>query len=125
RVVDGVSPSPYYRPVSYLKLILTATQRAVEVRESVVRLGRDPASTIAFSGDDGKVVSAHHAELRHDADGWRLVDLGSRNGTSLNGTRVSGEAPVQPGDEFSLGETGPTLRDAAGAAALGERGAGV
>ncbi len=79
--------------MSYLKLIVTATQRVIEVRESVVRLGRDPASTIAFGGDDGRVVSAHHAELRHAAAGWRLVDLGSRNGTYLNGTRLSGDAP--------------------------------
>ncbi|HYS21615.1 MAG TPA: FHA domain-containing protein [Gemmatimonadales bacterium] len=106
--------------MSYLKLILTATQRALEVREAVVRLGRDPASTIAFSGEDGKVVSAHHAELRHSADGWRLVDLGSRNGTYLNGIRVSGDVPLKPGDEFSLGERGPRLSVAAVAEALGE-----
>ena len=106
--------------MSYLKLIVTATQRVCEVRESVVRLGRDPTSTITFAGDEGRVVSAHHAQLRHDADGWRLIDLGSRNGTYLNGIRVSGEAPIKLGDQFSLGETGPKLSVAAVAEALGE-----
>ncbi len=93
----------------YLKLVISATQRVVELRDAVVRLGRDPAATIPFSGGDAKVVSAHHAELHHGPSGWRLVDLGSRNGTYLNGTRVSGEAPLHQGDRFSLGETGPAL----------------
>ncbi len=106
--------------MSYLKLVVAATQRVIEVRESVVRLGRDPASTIAFGGDDGRVVSAHHAELRHGAAGWRLVDLGSRNGTYLNGARLSGDAPIHLGDRFSLGETGPTLSVAAVSEALDE-----
>jgi pSer/pThr/pTyr-binding forkhead associated (FHA) protein/S1-C subfamily serine protease len=93
----------------YLKLQLTATGRTLELRDAIVRLGRDAAATIPFSGDDARVVSTHHAELRHTGDAWRLVDLGSRNGTYLNGQRVQGDAPLGVGDEFRLGETGPRL----------------
>jgi pSer/pThr/pTyr-binding forkhead associated (FHA) protein/S1-C subfamily serine protease len=107
--------------VPYLKLIAVGGNRVLELREPVLGLGRDPASSIPFGGDDAKVVSAHHAELRHDsAGGWRLVDLGSRNGTYLNGARLTGEAMVKTGDEFSLGESGPRLRVAAVAESLAE-----
>jgi pSer/pThr/pTyr-binding forkhead associated (FHA) protein/S1-C subfamily serine protease len=93
----------------YLKLQLIANGRTLELHDSVVRLGRDPSATIPFTGDDARVVSTRHVELRHTGDAWRLVDLGSRNGTYLNGRRVQGEAPLAPGDEFRLGETGPRL----------------
>jgi pSer/pThr/pTyr-binding forkhead associated (FHA) protein len=65
----------------YLKLQLIADGRTLELRDDVVRLGRDPTATIAFSGDEARVVSTHHAEVRHRDGAWRLVDLESRNGT--------------------------------------------
>ncbi len=41
-------------------------------------------------------VSGQHAEIRCTSDGWNLVDNGSTNGTSLNGTRLT------PGKEYVL-----------------------
>jgi len=49
-------------------------------------------------------VSRIHAELRRDQDTWVLVDLGSMNGTRLNGWRLVGPAPVRPGDEVAFGD---------------------
>jgi len=34
-------------------------------------------------------VSRHHAELRHVDEGWLLRDLGSMNGTTVNGLRIT------------------------------------
>ncbi|GGP00748.1 FHA domain-containing protein [Nonomuraea glycinis] len=53
-------------------------------------------------------VSRVHAELRRDTDGsgWTLVDLGSLNGTRLNGWRLVGPAKVRSGDEISFGDCG-------------------
>ncbi|MEN3534482.1 MULTISPECIES: DUF1707 and FHA domain-containing protein [Microbispora] len=50
-------------------------------------------------------VSRVHAELRreHD-DSWLLVDLGSMNGTRLNGWRLVGPAHVRAGDEVAFGD---------------------
>jgi pSer/pThr/pTyr-binding forkhead associated (FHA) protein/S1-C subfamily serine protease len=104
--------------VPYLKLVELASPRVHEMRDSVVQLGRDPACAIAFAGDSGRVVSARHAEIRYAGGEWRLVDLGSRNGTYLNGRRVTGEAALQTGDVIALGETGPRLSVAALAADL-------
>jgi hypothetical protein len=51
-------------------------------------------------------VSRVHAELRRESDDWLLVDLGSLNGTRLNGWRLVGPARVHAGDEISFGECG-------------------
>ena len=96
--------------MSYIKLTFAASSRPpVELREEIVRLGRDPFSTIAFSGDEAKVVSTHHAELRWRDGAWRLADQASRNGTYLNGQRLATEATLKQGDEIGLGESGPRL----------------
>jgi len=49
-------------------------------------------------------VSRVHAELRRENDEWVVVDLGSLNGTRLNGWRLVGPAKVRPGDEVSFGD---------------------
>jgi pSer/pThr/pTyr-binding forkhead associated (FHA) protein/S1-C subfamily serine protease len=88
-------------------------QRVTEARQSPVHIGRDPGSTIAFSGDAAKVVSVRHAEIRVEGGGWVVADLGSRNGTYLNGRRLAAAAPLKVGDTIRLGESGPELRVAA------------
>lgn len=54
-------------------------------------------------------VSREHAELRHNAGRWFVRDLGSKNGTWLNGRRVA-EAPVSRGDVLRLGGLRMELR---------------
>ncbi len=49
-------------------------------------------------------LSRHHAEIRRDGDNFALRDLGSKNGTLLNGTRIAGEQRLRPGDVITLGE---------------------
>jgi hypothetical protein len=53
---------------------------------------------------DDESVSRRHASLRLDGDRWLISDLGSRNGTHVNGWRVA-EAHVFDGDELLLGRT--------------------
>jgi hypothetical protein len=48
-------------------------------------------------------VSRRHAQLRRVDETWLLRDLGSSNGTRLNGMRVTEEIQVRPGDQLSLG----------------------
>jgi FHA domain-containing protein/uncharacterized protein DUF1707 len=56
-------------------------------------------------------VSRRHAELRRTGEHWRLRDLGSRNGTRLNGIRVTEEVEARPGDQVSFGGMRFTLRE--------------
>jgi FHA domain/Domain of unknown function (DUF1707) len=48
-------------------------------------------------------VSRWHARLHREEDRWLLCDLGSTNGTRLNGWRVTTEVPVQAGDRVTFG----------------------
>jgi DNA-binding response OmpR family regulator len=48
-------------------------------------------------------VSRHHAELRRTGDGFLLADLGSTNGTNLNGHLVSQPLPLRDGDHVEIG----------------------
>ncbi len=65
-----------------------------------LRIGRDPASGLRLSHE---TVSRVHAELIRQGGLWVLRDLGSTNGTSVNGRRVIGPAVVQDGDQVSFG----------------------
>jgi pSer/pThr/pTyr-binding forkhead associated (FHA) protein len=49
-------------------------------------------------------VSRHHAVLRHDGRTWLVEDLGSKNGTAVNGVPVT-RAPVESGDIVGFGMT--------------------
>jgi pSer/pThr/pTyr-binding forkhead associated (FHA) protein/S1-C subfamily serine protease len=82
----------------------------VTVDGAAARLGRDPTLDIPFAPDDD-VVSAVHARVWREADGsWWLEDLGSTNGTWLNGGRIAAAQPLHTGDRFTLGQRGPALK---------------
>ncbi len=84
-------------------------------RRASVRL-RDPAA------------SRLHARVERSGDGFRVQDLGSKNGLAVNGARAApGGHPLRPGDEVALGATRLRLVDplaAAGAPAPGPPRAG-
>jgi pSer/pThr/pTyr-binding forkhead associated (FHA) protein len=75
--------------------------------------------------DDDELISRVHASLEDYGAGWCLKDLGSRNGTYVNGERLLGERVLKHGDEVHIGNA--RLRFNAGrrdevAATLGSRG---
>jgi Domain of unknown function (DUF1707)/FHA domain len=63
-----------------------------------------------------QTVSRWHASLQRDADGWLLADLGSTNGTRLNGWKVLAPVPVCAGDLVSFGAVTFVLADRPGRA---------
>jgi hypothetical protein len=65
-----------------------------------LRIGRDPASGLRLNHE---TVSRVHAELSHQGGLWALRDLGSTNGTTVNGRRVIGAVAVRAGDQVSFG----------------------
>ena len=69
--------------------------------DTVLRAGR--LSTLEVVLDDAS-VSRRHAELRANGNGWRVRDLGSTNGTYLNGARLGpGELPLKVHDLVRFG----------------------
>ena len=77
-----------------------------------ITIGRDPAAKVSFSGSNDDVVSRRHAVIRvseEDPIAFKLADLGSSNGTYLNGEKVKGEVELLPEDTIELGKNGPKL----------------
>ncbi len=72
-----------------------------ELRSSPVALGRDHSNAVRLNDTE---VSRRHAELRLDDEQYRVVDLGSANGTFINGHMVD-QAPLRAGDRLQLGQT--------------------
>ncbi|MEV1078218.1 DUF1707 and FHA domain-containing protein [Streptomyces sp. NPDC050211] len=65
-----------------------------------LRIGRDPANGLRLTHE---TVSRVHAELSRQGGMWVLRDLGSTNGTTVNGRRVIGAAVVRDGDQVGFG----------------------
>ncbi len=70
--------------------------------ETEVTLGRSPACEIPL--EDSK-VSRRHAKVVVEDGQARITDLGSRNGTVVNGERIEGEAILLPGDRVQVGDS--------------------
>jgi hypothetical protein len=81
-------------------LVLPTGDR-VPLGEDTITVGRLPESTIVLADPN---VSRNHAEIRPRGTGFVVVDLGSTNGTRINGVRI-GEQELVDGDEVSFGNT--------------------
>ncbi|WP_405495766.1 FHA domain-containing protein [Streptomyces sp. NBC_00096] len=104
-----VDPSPARsRPSSVSHPDLTSTFRQpTSIRplaaRTAVRIGRAPDNDLVV---DDLVVSRRHAELRALADGtYEIADLGSHNGTYLNGARLDRAAAIGEGDIVGIGRS--------------------
>ena len=80
----------------------------VVLSDQVTTIGRSTDCTIRLADAS---VSRRHAEIRPTGDGWTVVDLGSTNGTRVNGAPVK-ERRLQDGDTVAAGDA--TLRFEAG-----------
>ena len=73
-------------------------------------IGRDTNNDIQFDPETELGVSREHGKIIKKADDcFILVDNNSRNGTFVNGKKVTGKVLIQPGDEIKLGVNGPTF----------------
>ena len=76
---------------------------------AMVTVGRRPERDVALTWDSE--VSRLHAQLEPVGPDWTVVDDGlSRNGTFVNGERVSGRRRLRDGDRLVFGETPVTFR---------------
>jgi pSer/pThr/pTyr-binding forkhead associated (FHA) protein len=85
--------------------------------ESVVVIGRDPQCDVLLSSLH---VSRHHCILREEGGDIMLRDLGSANGTWVNGRRVS-RARLVPGDEIAIAHLRYQFRDPSAPVASADR----
>ena len=86
-------------PLIEAALVMQNGERIVLETDSL-KIGRQATCRIVFNDSN---VSREHAQMRRTADGWKLLDLGSTNGTKINGVKITEEQLLVNGDELSFG----------------------
>lgn len=76
--------------------------QAYELNKEIVALGRDITNDIVINDPE---VSRHHCRLQRTPTGYTFEDLGSTNGSFINGQRLTASRPLMNGDMIGLGET--------------------
>ena len=76
-------------------------ERRIKVERERTTLGRSRDADI-FIPDQW--LSRMHAEILMDRGGLVIADLGSKNGTLVNGSRIQGPTPLRKGDQIKLGD---------------------
>jgi serine/threonine protein kinase len=85
-IVIGQTAPPYRHPLT----------------EDLITIGRSSTSTICFP--DEMSLSRQHTLIQRRDEGWIVADLGSKNGTLLNGARIEGQVPLSEGDRIEIGD---------------------
>jgi len=93
---DAAGPAP--RAPARCSLLRGRYELALYAGENL--LGREPEADVRLTSEQ---ASRRHARIVVRDDGAQLEDLQSKNGTRLNGRRVSGTAELQPGDRIEIG----------------------
>jgi hypothetical protein len=102
-------PSPVATPTGRPgRLLVVASDvlppgAAIMLDQPEILIGRDPHAAAMLEGDG--FVSARHAMVRVRAGAPTVLDLGSTNGTFVNGARIVAEMPLRIGDEVAVGST--------------------
>jgi pSer/pThr/pTyr-binding forkhead associated (FHA) protein len=100
-LVKGGSPARSAKPLALLVTAGPAELRGVKVPlTGRVRIGRAPDLELVIADD---FVSTHHVEIISEGGKPQLTDLGSTNGTVLNGRAVTRPVRLGEGDEIVLG----------------------
>ena len=99
--VPGQQPAQPQQ-TSRARLIDTAANRAIDLASARVTLGRESRNDITIPDIN---VSRTHAEISLSPQGaWVITDLGSTNGTYVNGRAVASQ-PLNEGDHIAMGST--------------------
>ncbi len=88
---------------AFLEVFGPSGPQLVTLESERVAIGSDAANDVSTPWD--ATVSQLHAVVERYPSGWCVRDVGSRNGTYLNGDRIVGDHVLRPGDEIRAGET--------------------
>lgn len=106
-VGDVTVDTPATRSAARVKLFVVVAQREIVLMEGINVIGREPPATIQI---DGRGLSRHHARIQVSDGDATLEDLGSKNGTLVNGQRITIPFRLSDGDEIRLGAISLTFR---------------
>lgn len=77
--------------------------------KSYIGIGRHPLSDVRFDAEKDLDASTRHAAIVKTGDSYFLRDLGSRNGTFVNGEKIEGDRTLADGDKLRFGVHGPEV----------------
>jgi hypothetical protein len=103
---SALLPQPVARELGRLVVLKSPTLDSGEVvslDSHPLRVGRAADNDLAVDGDE--YASTHHARFEPRRDGVYVEDVGSTNGTFVNGIRLTRERRLAPGDVVRIGET--------------------
>lgn len=104
--VETTSATPP-RKASLKILLPTGDVFDRELSNEETQIGKGPRNDIVIADP---AVSAAHALVRFEGDAYTIKDIGSRNGTFVNGERVTGSRPLNHGDVIGMGLSKLTFR---------------
>lgn len=88
---------------SHLEILRPSGRELVPLTGQRVTLGKSSTNVVALEHDE--TVSRLHAVLENLGFAWSIRDLGSRNGTHLNGEKITAERVLRSGDEVRIGKS--------------------
>lgn len=99
------------KPVAAVLIVQTGPRTGQRLRldADFATLGRHPSSDLQLDPERDLEVSARHAAVFRQGPTFVVRDLGSTNGTWLNGERVRSDEALEPGDRIRLGARGPEV----------------
>jgi FHA domain len=103
RAVSGAALAPAGGRLVVLESPVLGEGEEFAVESAPLTVGRGGQNDVAIDGDE--FASARHVRFEPRGDGVWVQDLGSTNGTYVNGVRVDGARRLVPGDVVRVGET--------------------
>ncbi|MFN8219332.1 MAG: FHA domain-containing protein [Fimbriimonadales bacterium] len=103
-VLDDADPSSAVAmsaPTATNPRLISESGAVFAVADGVTEVGREPGLGVSLEGES--TVSRRHAEIARQGESVRLKDLGSTNGTFVNGVKLDGEIEIRPGDSVQFG----------------------
>ena len=86
------------------------SRKTVPLQSDTVTLGRATDNDLSYPDDSG--LSRRHVVIEKDGADWLVRDLGSKNGTLVNETRISEAVRLRPGDRITVSRITLTFEEA-------------
>lgn len=100
-ILTHSDPAPIVATSAPMTPALSGPAGRFEIAEGATLITREQGAGMYL---DSTTVSRRHAELRREGSAMTLQDLGSTNGTYVNGERITAETPLKNGDRVQFGD---------------------
>src|ERR1700722_1304656 len=104
----GYAAASAFTPAE-ISIVVNGVQSVLRLEAASYRLGRALSNQLSYPGDAG--LSREHLAIEGDGSEWVVRDLGSTNGTLVNGERISEPRILRSGDRIMAGQVTLVYRE--------------